>query len=265
GELGGAGSKPSALFGMAMTEKQGGSDVRANVTRAVERGDGSWRLDGHKWFCSAPMSDGFLVLAQASGGLSCFLVPRVLDDDSRNVFRIQRLKDKVGNRSNASSEVEFAGTTAFLLGEEGRGVRTIIEMVARTRLDCVLGSAAGMRQSVAEAVWHARHRSAFGARLIDQPAMASVLADLALESEAATATALRLARAHDEDASDEEQAFRRLATAVAKYWVCKRGPEHAYEAMECLGGNGYTEDFPLAMRYREQPVMAIWEGSGNII
>src|SRR5690606_29439880 len=163
GELGGAGSKPSALFGMAMTEKQGGSDVRANLTSAVDAGDGSWRITGHKWFCSAPMSDGFLVLAQAPGGLSCFLVPRVLDDDSRNVFRIQRLKNKVGNRSNASSEVEFEGTTAFLVGEEGRGVRTIIEMVARTRLDCVLGSAAGMRQSVAEAVWHARHRSAFGA------------------------------------------------------------------------------------------------------
>lgn len=265
GELGGAAEKPSALFGMAMTEKQGGSDVRANVTRAADAGDGSWRLEGHKWFCSAPMSDGFLVLAQAPGGLSCFLVPRVLDDGTRNVFLIQRLKDKVGNRSNASSEVEFSNTTAFPVGEEGRGVRTIIEMVARTRLDCVIGSAAGMRQSVAEAVWHARHRSAFGALLVDQPAMTAVLADLALESEAATVTALRLARAHDDDASDEEVAFRRLATAVAKYWVCKRGPEHAFEAMECLGGNGYTEDFPLAMRYREQPVMAIWEGSGNVI
>ena len=265
GELGVGGPKSSALFGMGMTEKQGGSDVRANVTRAVDAGDGSWRLEGHKWFCSAPMSDGFLVLAQAPEGLSCFLVPRVLDDGSRNVFRIQRLKDKVGNRSNASSEVEFADTRAFLVGEEGKGVRTIIEMVARTRLDCVLGSTAGMRQSVAEAVWHARHRSAFGALLIDQPTMVPVLADLALESEAATLTALRLARAHDDDASDQEVAFRRLATAVAKYWVCKRGPEHSYEAMECLGGNGYTEDFPLGMRYREQPVMAIWEGSGNVI
>ena len=265
GDLGVGGAKPSALFGMAMTEKQGGSDVRANLTSATDAGDGSWRLHGHKWFCSAPMSDGFLVLAQAPGGLSCFLVPRVLGDGSRNVFRIQRLKNKVGNRSNASSEVEFADTTAFLVGEEGRGVRTIIEMVARTRLDCVIGSAAGMRQAVAEATWHARHRRAFGALLVDQPAMTAVLADLALESEAATLTAMRLARAHDDDASDEEAAFRRLATAVAKYWVCKRGPEHSYEAMECLGGNGYTEDFPLAMRYREQPVMAIWEGSGNVI
>jgi putative acyl-CoA dehydrogenase len=257
--------KPGALFGMAMTEKQGGSDVRAGTTAAADAGDGSWRLTGHKWFCSAPMSDAFLVLAQAPGGLSCFLLPRLLDDGSRNVFRIQRLKDKVGNRSNASSEVEFDGTTAFLVGEEGRGVRTIIEMVARTRLDCVLGTAAGMRQVVAEAVWHARHRSAFGAKLVDQSAMTAVLADLALEAEAATLTGLRLARAHDDDADDAERAFRRLATAVAKYWICKRGPEHAYEGMECLGGNGYTESFTLGRRYREQPVMAIWEGSGNVI
>ena len=262
--------KTSALFGMAMTEKQGGSDVRANTTRAAaadatDAGDGRWLLSGHKWFCSAPMSDAFLVLAQAPQGLSCYLLPRVLADGTRNAFAIQRLKDKVGNRSNASSEVEFDGTTAFLLGEEGRGVRTIIEMVARTRLDCVYGSAAGMRQSVAEALWHARHRSAFGAKLVDQPAMTAVLADLALESEAATATALRLARAHDDDVSEQERAFRRLATAVSKYWICKRGPEHAYEAMECLGGNGYTEDFPVGRRYREQPVMAIWEGSGTVI
>ncbi|KRC49587.1 hypothetical protein ASE16_12760 [Leifsonia sp. Root227] len=257
--------KRSALFGMAMTEKQGGSDVRANTTMAVPDGDGRHLLTGHKWFCSAPMSDAFLVLAQTASGLSCFLVPRVLDDGSRNVFAIQRLKDKLGNRSNASSEIEFDGTVGHLLGEEGRGVRTILEMVNRTRLDCILGSAAGMRQSVAEAVWHVRHRSAFGARLIDQPAMTAVIADLALESEAATAVALRLARAHDDDATDAERAFRRLATAVTKYWVCKRGPGHAYEAMECLGGNGYTEAFPLARRYREQPVMAIWEGSGNVI
>ena len=258
--------KTSALFGMAMTEKQGGSDVRANTTRAVDAGDGSHRLTGHKWFCSAPMSDAFLVLAQAPEGLSCFLVPRVLEDGTRNTFRIQRLKDKLGNRSNASAEIELEGTVGHLVGEPGRGVRAIIEMVARTRLDCVLGSAAGMRQSVAEALWHARHRSAFGARLVDQPAMTGVLADLALESEAATATALALARAHDADHDDEDDvAFRRLATAVAKYWVCKRGPGHAYEAMECLGGNGYVEEFPLAMRYREQPVMAIWEGSGNVI
>lgn len=257
--------KESALFGMAMTEKQGGSDVRANSTSAVDAGDGRWLLTGHKWFCSAPMSDAFLVLAQAPGGLSCFLLPRVREDGTRNGFAIQRLKDKVGNRSNASCEVEFDGSSAFLLGEEGRGVATIIDMVARTRLDCVLGTAAGMRQSVAEALWLVRHRSAFGSKLIDQPAMTAVVADLALESEAATLTGLRLARAHDADANDQERAFRRLATAVSKYWVCKRGPEHAYEAMECLGGNGYIEDFAVGRRYREQPVMAIWEGSGNVI
>jgi len=258
-------SKPSALFGMAMTEKQGGSDVRANTTRAVAIGDGAYELTGHKWFCSAPMSDGFLVLAQTTAGLGCFLVPRVLDDGTRNVFRIQRLKDKLGNRANASSEVEFEGTIGFLIGEEGRGVRTIIEMVAGTRLDCILGTTAGMRQSTAEALWQVRHRAAFGALLVDQPAMTAVVADLALETEAATATALRLARAHDADASADELAFRRLGTAVAKYWICKRGPGHAYEALECLGGNGYTETFPLARRYREQPVMAVWEGSGNVI
>ncbi|WP_136709487.1 acyl-CoA dehydrogenase family protein [Agromyces sp. H66] len=279
-ELGGgaAGGKRSAIVGMAMTEKQGGSDVRANTTRAEPTGaDGPWgrefRLTGHKWFCSAPMSDAFLVLAQAPGGLSCFFLPRVLPDGSRNVFRVQRLKDKLGNRSNASSEVEFDGTTAWLVGEEGRGVATIVQMVNRTRLDCVIGTAAGMRQSVAEAAWHVRHRSAFGSLLVDQPAMAAVVADLALESEAATLTSMRLARAYDDpsaelrgtDADDAERAFRRLATAVAKYWVCKRGPGHAYEALECLGGNGYTETFPLARRYREQPLLAIWEGSGNVI
>ncbi|WP_431218441.1 acyl-CoA dehydrogenase family protein [Leifsonia xyli] len=257
--------KSSALFGMAMTEKQGGSDVRANTTRALADGEGRWLLTGHKWFCSAPMSDAFLVLAQTASGLSCFLVPRMLEDGTRNVFRIQRLKDKLGNRSNASGEVEFEDTVGYLLGEEGRGVRTILEMVNRTRLDCVYGSAAGMRQAVAEAAWHVRHRAAFGSMLVDQPAMRSVLADLALESEAATTVALRLARAHDADAPETDAAFRRLATAVTKYWVCKRGPGHAYEALECLGGNGYTEAFPLARRYREQPVMAIWEGSGNVI
>ncbi|MFC9833412.1 acyl-CoA dehydrogenase family protein [Rhodococcus sp. NPDC127530] len=265
--------KASAIFGMSMTEKQGGSDVRANTTVAKPAGRGGpgadYLLTGHKWFCSAPMSDAFLVLAQAEGtggeGLSCFLLPRILPDGTRNVFRIQRLKNKLGNKSNASSEIELDGTVGVMVGEPGRGVRTIIEMVARTRLDCVLGSTAGMRQSVAEAVWHARHRSAFGKVLADQPAMTSVLADLALESEAATVTALRLARAHDEDASEQERSFHRLATAVAKYWICKRGPHHAYEALECLGGNGYTEDFPLARRYREQPVMAVWEGSGNVI
>lgn len=265
--------KTSAIFGMAMTEKQGGSDVRANTTTATPIGEGVYSLTGHKWFCSAPMSDGFLTLAQAPSGLSCFLVPRVLEDGTRNVFRIQRLKDKLGNRSNASGEIEYDGTIGFPVGEEGRGVRTIIEMVSRTRLDCVFGTAAGMRQSVAEALWHVRHRSAFGALLVDQPAMTAVVADLALESEAATATALRLARAHDDasggasdvGASDAEVAFRRLATAVSKYWICKRGPGHAYEALECLGGNGYTEAFPLARRYREQPVLAVWEGSGNVI
>lgn len=264
------GEKPGVLFGMAMTEKQGGSDVRANTTRGEHVGGDDYLLTGHKWFCSAPMSDAFLVLAQTSRagtqeGLSCLLVPRVLEDGTRNVFRIQRLKDKLGNRSNASSEVELDGTVGHLVGEPGRGVRTIIEMVTRTRLDCVLGSTAGMRQSVAEASWHVRHRSAFGAPLVDQPAMTAVVADLALEAEAATLTSLRLAQAHEDDATETDHAFGRLATAVSKYWICKRGPHHAYEALECLGGNGYTEDFPLAMRYREQPVMAIWEGSGNVI
>ncbi|UJP08933.1 acyl-CoA dehydrogenase family protein [Microbacterium sp. KUDC0406] len=257
--------KRSALFGMAMTEKQGGSDVRANTTVAVPIGEGRYELTGHKWFCSAPMSDGFLVLAQAPGGLSCFLLPRLREDGSRNEMRIMRLKDKLGNASNASSEVEYEGAVAHLLGEEGRGVRTIIEMVTNTRLDCILGSLAGMRQAVAEASWHARHRAAFGRMLIDQPAMTGVIADLQLEVEGVTAAALRLARAYDTDASEQDVAFTRLGTAVMKYWACKRGPAHAAEALECLGGNGYTEDFPLAMRYREQPVMAVWEGSGNVI
>jgi len=255
----------AALLGMAMTEKQGGSDVRANTTRAERTADGTWLLTGHKWFCSAPMSDAFFVLAQTDAGLGCFFVPRALPDQSRNPFAIQRLKDKLGNRSNASSEVEFDGTVGWLVGEPGLGIRTILPMVSRTRLDCVIGTAAGMRQSVAEAAWHVRHRAAFGRTLVDQPAMTAVIADLQLESEAATLTALRLARAHDADASPTELAFRRLATAVAKYLVCKRGPGHAYEALECLGGNGYTEAFPLARRYREQPVMAVWEGSGNVI
>ena len=261
--------KPGLLFGMGMTEKQGGSDVRANTTRAVpvpSDPDGrAHLLTGHKWFFSAPQSDAFLVLAQAEAGLTCFLVPRVLPDGTRNTVRIQRLKNKLGNKSNASSEVEFDGTWAQRVGEPGRGVPTIIEMVNHTRLDCVLGSTAGMRQSVSEAIWHARHRSAFGARLIDQPAMTAVLADLALEAEAATWTSLRLAHAYESDGGEGEQLFRRLATAVSKYWICKRGPHHAYEALECLGGNGYTEDWPLARRYREQPVMAVWEGSGNVI
>jgi putative acyl-CoA dehydrogenase len=262
--------KTSALIGMAMTEKQGGSDVRAGTTVGVHLSGHSYQLRGHKWFCSAPMSDGFLVLAHTrrgsvEEGLTCLFVPRMLPHGTRNVFRIQRLKDKLGNRSNASAEIEFDGTIGTLVGEPGRGVRTIIEMVQRTRLDCVLGTAAGMRQSVAEAVWHARGRAAFGALLVDQPVMTAVLADLALESEAAMLSGLRLAQLFEDEVSDRDIALRRLATPVTKYWVCKRGPHHAYEALECLGGNGYTESFPLARRYREQPVMAIWEGSGNVI
>src|SRR2546421_3611244 len=234
--------KRGLLAGMGMTERQGGSDVRANTTRAdpVAGGGpgGEYVLSGHKWFCSAPMSDVFLVLAQAPQGLSCFLLPRVLPDGSLNGFRIQRLKDKLGNRSNASSEVEFHGAWARLVGEPGRGIRTILEMVNHTRLDCVVGSAAGMRQAMVQAIHHAAHRRAFGRLLIDQPLMRNVLADLALESEAATALGLRLARAYDE----EDTAFKRLATAVGKYWVCKRLVPHAGEAMEVLGGNGYVED-----------------------
>ena len=264
------GGKASALAGMAMTEKQGGSDVRANLTVAEPRNGGGpgaeYGLTGHKWFCSAPMCDMFLVLAQAPGGLTCFLVPRMLPDGTRNVFRLQRLKDKLGNRSNASSEVEFDGTAAWMVGEEGRGVPTIIEMVNHTRLDCVLGAAAGMRLGTAQAIWHAAHRSAFGRTLSEQPLMANVLADLAVESEAATVTALRLARAYDEAASgdDEAAAFRRLATAVAKYWTCKRAPMHAAEALECLGGNGYVEASGMPRLFRESPLNSIWEGSGNV-
>jgi putative acyl-CoA dehydrogenase len=263
------GEKRTAIFGMAMTERQGGSDVRANTTRArpVDGGGpaGEYRLDGHKWFCSAPMSDAFLVLAQDDGGPSCFLVPRVLPDGDRNPFVIDRLKDKLGNRANASAEIRLEDTRGWMVGQPGRGVPTIIEMVNHTRLDCVLGTAAGMRQCVAEAGWYVSHRRAFGALLVDQPIMTNVLADLCLESEAATALGLRLARAYDEDTGEREHAFRRLATAVGKYWVCKRGPQHAAEAVECLGGNGYCETFPLARRYREQPVMSIWEGSGNVM
>ena len=246
-----------------MTEKQGGSDVRANTTVAKPDGE-HYVLTGHKWFCSAPQSDAFLVLAHLPQGLSCFLVPRVLPGGQRNPFFIQRLKNKLGNKSNASSEIELTGTRGWLIGEPGSGVRAIIEMVARTRLDCVIGSTAGMRQAVAEAAWHARHRQAFGRTLMDQPLMRAVLADLQLESEAATWTMMHLAAAHDDDTTDGRD-FRRIATAIAKYWICKRGPNHAYEALECLGGNGYTEDFPLARRYREQPVLAVWEGSGNVI
>lgn len=258
--------KRGAIAGMGMTEKQGGSDVRANTTRA-ERTEGgplgggdTYRLTGHKWFMSAPMSDAFLVLAQTGAGPTCFLVPRVLDDGSRNALALQRLKDKLGNRSNASSEVEFDGTWGVRVGDEGRGVRTIIDMVASTRLDCVLGSTATMRQALARAVHHTRHRSAFGALLVDQPLMRNVLVDLALESEAATTLALRLAHAVDEGDSE----FSRLAVAVAKYWVCKRTAPMVAEALECLGGNGYVDENGLARLYREAPLNSIWEGSGNV-
>jgi putative acyl-CoA dehydrogenase len=253
--------KTTALCGMAMTEKQGGSDVRANTTGATRAGD-HYLLTGHKWFCSAPMSDAFLVLAQAPGGLTCFLLPRVLPDGTRNAgFRIQRLKDKLGNRSNASSEIELVEAVAWRVGDEGRGVPTIVEMVNLTRLDCVIGSAAGMRLGVAQATHHAAHRSAFGRRLAEQPLMRNVLADLAVESEAATLLMARVAAALD----DEEQApFRRIATAVAKYWVCKRAPAHAAEALECLGGNGYVEDSGMPRLFRESPLNGIWEGSGNV-
>jgi putative acyl-CoA dehydrogenase len=260
--------KAGALAGMGMTEKQGGSDVRANTTRAEPTGDGAWRLTGHKWFCSAPMCDVFLMLAYAPEGLSCFLVPRWLPDGERNAgFRLQRLKDKLGNRSNASSEVELDGAVAWLVGEEGRGVRTIIDMVAHTRLDCVLGATATVRQAVAQATHHAAHRAAFGRPLVDQPLMRVVLADLALESEANTVTAMRLARAFDEAARGEEgaDAFRRLACAVAKYWVCKRQPAVVGEALECLGGNGYVEESIMPRLFRESPLNGIWEGSGNVM
>jgi putative acyl-CoA dehydrogenase len=257
--------KRSALIGMAMTEKQGGSDVRSNSTRAHPQGD-HFELVGHKWFCSAPMSDAFLTLAWTERGLTCFLVPRWRPDGTRNPLQIQRLKDKLGNRSNASSEIEYRGTFARRLGEEGRGVRTIIEMVHHTRLDCVSGSAGLMRRALVEALHHTAAREAFGQRLIEKPLMQSVLADLALESEAATALMLRLARAYDEAPRDDaSRAFARIATAAAKYWVCKRAPQMIVEAMECLGGGGYVEESVLPRLYREAPVNAIWEGSGNVI
>ncbi|MEV0091365.1 acyl-CoA dehydrogenase family protein [Streptomyces sp. NPDC050738] len=259
-------AKAGLLAGMGMTEKQGGTDVRANTTSAAEQADGTWRLRGHKWFTSAPMNDLFLVLAQAPGGLSCFLVPRVLPDGTRNTFRIQRLKDKLGNRSNASSEPEFDDTVAWLVGDEGKGVRTIIDMVTMTRLDCVLGSAAGTRAALAQAAHHVRHRVVFGAKLIDQPLMRNVLGDLAVESEAATTLALRLAGAADraQRGDDGERAFLRLATAVSKYWVCKRQPAAVAEALECLGGNGYDEASGMPRLYRDAPLNGIWEGSGNV-
>ncbi len=258
-------AKRGALAGMGMTEKQGGSDVRANRTEARPTGvEGDYTLHGHKWFTSAPMNDVFLVLAQAPGGLTCFLVPRCLPSGERNVFDIARLKDKLGNRSNASSELEFDGTLAQRLGDEGRGVRTIIEMVAATRLDCVIGSAALMRRAVAEASWHVAHRSAFGRVLADQPLMANVIADLAVESEAAAALAMRLAAAVDDRDHAHEAALRRIALPLAKFWVCKRTPAQVAEALECLGGNGYTEESGMPLLFRESPLNSIWEGSGNV-
>jgi putative acyl-CoA dehydrogenase len=243
-----------ALAGMAMTERQGGSDVRANITRAEPLGDGTYEIHGHKWFCSYPPCDVFLVLAQAPAGLSCFLVER------GHGMEFQRLKDKLGTRSLPSSEVEFQGAIGRLIGEEGRGVPAIIRMVNHTRLDCLLGATTGLRRGTVEAIHHARHRSAFGALLVDQPAMRNVLADLAVESEATTVAAMRVARSYDED----EPAFRRFATAVMKYWACKRAPAHAAESLECLGGNGFVEDSGLPLLYRDAPLGSIWEGSGNV-
>ena len=265
-----AAQKRGLLIGMGMTEKQGGSDVRTNTTRAVPDDGDAHQLVGHKWFYSAPQCDAHLVLAQATDaaggeGLTCFLVPRHEPDGTRNAVRVQRLKDKVGNRSNASSEVEFHGAWGRRLGDVGRGVPTIVEMGTYTRLDCVVGTAGMMREAVVQAIHHARHRSTFGVALVDQPLMASVLADLAIESEAATALALRLARAFDAGDDEAETRFRRVMTSASKYWVCKRGPALAAEAMEVLGGNGYVEEGPLARIYREMPVNSIWEGSGNVM
>ena len=261
-------SKRGVLVGMAMTEKQGGSDVRANTTRALPTGaggpGGEHLLTGHKWFCSAPMCDAFLVLAQAPGGLSCFLLPRVLPDGARNGFRIQRLKDKLGNRSNASSEIELESAVAWMVGDEGRGVRTIIDMVNHTRLDCIVGSASLMRQAVAQATHHTAHRSAFGRLLSEQPLMENVLADLAIESEATTVLMMRLAGAFDRTSDTAEAHFRRLALAVGKYWTCKRAIALVAEALECLGGNGYVEESIMPRLYREAPLNSIWEGSGNV-
>jgi putative acyl-CoA dehydrogenase len=261
--------KGGVLFGMAMTERQGGSDVRSNTTRAepISGGGpgGEYTLTGHKWFCSAPMCDAFLVLAQAPRGIACFFLPRWLPDGSRNTFHLQRLKDKLGNRSNASSEVELRGTWALMIGEEGRGIATIMEMVRHTRLDCALGSAATIRKAVAEATFHAANRMAFGKYLIQQPLMRNVLADLCLESEAATALAMRLAHAFDRSGEDpEEQRFARVATAIAKFWITKRAPILVAEALECLGGNGYVEESPLPRLYRDAPLNSLWEGAGNV-
>ena len=258
-------AKRAALFGMGMTERQGGSDVRANRTLAVADGDGAWRLTGHKWFYSAPQCDAHLVLAQAERGLTCFLLPRFLPDGTRNAVRLVRLKDKLGNRSNASAEVEFDGALAHPVGEPGRGIATILEMVQHTRLDCVVGSAGMMRGALGWALHHAAHRIAFGRRLVDQPLMTAVLADLALEVEGATALTLRLARAFDTPADAPDRALARIVTPAAKYWTCKRAPMVALEAMEVLGGNGYVDETPLPRLYREAPVNSIWEGSGNVV
>lgn len=260
--------KAQLTIGMGMTEKQGGSDVRANTSRAVPQGgNGSlqtYALVGHKWFMSAPMCDAFLMLAQAPGGLSCFLVPRWRPDGTKNPLEVQRLKDKSGNVSNASSEVEMRGAMGWLIGEEGRGVNAIIEMVSATRFDCMVGSSAGQRQAVAQAVHHATHRSAFGKSLINQPLMLNILADLQLEVEGSVALTLRMAQAFDQVGQTPQKLLLRLGSAVGKYWICKRTPHHAYEAMECLGGNGVIEHYMSARLYRDAPINAIWEGSGNI-
>jgi putative acyl-CoA dehydrogenase len=257
--------KAGLTLGMGMTEKQGGTDVRANTSVAEPTADG-YRVTGHKWFMSAPMCDGFLVLAQAPGGLTCFLMPRFAPDGSVNALRLQRLKDKLGNRSNASSEVEFEGAFAWRVGEEGRGVRTIIEMVQLTRLDCAISSAGMMRMALAQALHHARYRTVFQRKLADQPMMRAVLADLALEVEGAVALLFRLCRAFDHAAHDPREAiYARIMTPAVKYWICKAAPGFVYEAMECLGGNGYVEENVLARLYREAPVNAIWEGSGNVM
>lgn len=257
--------KAGLLAGMGMTEKQGGSDLRTNTTVAVPtETHGEYLITGHKWFTSAPMNDVFLVLAQASEGMTCFVVPRVRPDGSRNALSIVRLKDKLGNRSNASSELEFNDAYAVRLGDEGRGIRTIIEMVSATRMDCILGSAGIMRKALAEAAWHTSHRAAFGATLADQPAMTNVLADLAVESEAATLVALRLASAVDHLNDPHEQALRRIGLALEKFWVCKRTPFMVAEALECLGGNGYVEESGMPLLFRESPLNSIWEGSGNV-
>ena len=261
-----SGEKQSVTIGMGMTERQGGTDVRANLTRAEAGSDGLYRITGHKWFFSAPMSDAFLVLAQAGDGLSCFLMPRFLPDGTRNAIRIERLKDKLGNRSNASSEAQFDGAGAWLVGEAGRGIATILEMVTLTRLDCAVASTGLMRAAFAEAVHHTRHRAVFGKALVDQPLMLRVLSDMALDLAACLALSLRLAEAFDmADRQPAEAAYARLMTPAVKYWVCKTAPAFIYEAMECLGGNGYVEDSTLPRLYREAPVNAIWEGSGNVM